>query len=90
MGPEKISGFRCKIAGKIVKILEKLRAARAKDSQFDTDIVILPTDEKVKTVPLQNDALNIRLFKGASEPKNMPMSRPGGLRMWAEAKILYS
>ena len=29
-------------------------------------------------------------FWVALEPKNMPMGRPGGLRMWAEVRSLYS
>ena len=82
--PGKIWIFRCKN----VKILENraLRAPQGRPSA--TDIVILPTDAKSDEPAKITHSISD--FGDASEPKNMPMARPEGLRMCAEAKFLYS
>ena len=61
---------------KTSKSLKKSRAARAKDNRLDApDTVILPTDAKSEE-PAKMTYSKYLTLGDASEPKNMPMSRP--------------
>ena len=77
-----------------VKILEKIaRCARPKTACCDHhNIAILLSDIKSEDPAKMTHSISdfLRRLRAQEYAKNMPMNRPGGLRMWAEAKFLYS
>ena len=78
--------FRCKN----VTILDKNCALRVpRTTGSTTDIAISPTDAKSDEPAKMTHSIT-DFWGDASKPKNMPMARPEELRMWAEAKFLYS
>ena len=53
-----------------------------------TDIVVSLTDAKSDEPAKMTHSISD--FWGRLKPKNVPMARPEELRMWVEAKFLYS
>ena len=73
------------------KSSKKSRAARAKMISFfhlfTTDIVISQVTRKSEDPAKMTHSISdfLRRLRAQEYAKNMPMNRPGGLRMWAEA-----
>ena len=84
----KFSILRCKTS----KSLKKSRAARAKDDLLDHQYRDFANDMKSEDLGQMTHSISdfLRRLRAQEYAKNMPMNRPGGLRMWAEAKFLYS
>ena len=78
------------------KILEKIARCARQDDQLDHQYRdfdwISITDEKSEDPAKMTHSISdfLRRLRAQEYAKNMPINRPGGLRMWAEAKFLYS
>ena len=89
MGTRENFGFPGAITSKSLKN----RALRApKTTCWTTKIAVPLTDVKSEDPAKMTHSISdfLRRLRAQEYAKNMPMNRPGGLRMWAEAKFLYS
>ena len=91
--PEEILAVLCPKPTRKSEIPEKFGRCAPKDTQVDHknrdfSLESRENEDHAKMMHSISDLLS--RYRLCYDPKNMPMSRPGGLRMWAEAKILYS
>ena len=91
--PEEILVVICPKPTLKSEIPEKFGRCAPKDTQVDHknrdfSLESRENEDHAKMMHSISDLLS--RYRLCYDPKNMPMSRPGGLRMWAEAKILYS
>ena len=91
--PEEILAVLCPKPTLKSEIPEKFGRCAPKDTQVDhknRDFLLESRENEDHAKMMHSISDLLSRYRLCYDPKNMPMSRPGGLRMWAEAKILYS